>query len=369
MSSIFPNDPFRSLTVIGALIVSSASLAFSAIEGSCGRGLLDLLQIRETPSASSVHDEPHATGTEILSGIVEAIPDRVFRIMPYNDWPLLRIDVHEGQRLTWTRKNGAWVGDNDILTTQNETPAEIDGTIIEADIAVTELAAAKSKSELAVVQAEADLELARIRERNARQELDRITGLKRRDVESNETHLRAENLWNLAMTERTKAERILGLQKKLAESEVAIAEARVVQTKSDLDLANFKRDMSWGKAPVHLVKGPNDRPKQLVVTKVAAVIGDQPPRAGSPPVWVELLDDSKLFVRTSIEPEREDEVPAGSPVRILQHGRTYEGSVVALLPIVDPESQNVVVLVQVENHDRKLRVGSAVKIDRWGVER
>ncbi|MBI1325312.1 HlyD family efflux transporter periplasmic adaptor subunit [bacterium] len=358
----------RSLTMLGAVCVSAVSLAYSAIEGSCGGGLLNYL--RPTREAVAQGSSESETGhLAKVKGVVEPIPDRVFRIMPYNDWPILRVDVHEGQRLTWKREKGAWVGDSDILTTQFETPAEIDGVIEEASRAKIELAAARSKAELAKVEAKTAVDQARIRELNARQEHERISGLKRRDTESIEVHQRAENLWNLAVAELTKAEKIAALQDQLADADVQIAESRLVQAQSDLDLANFKRDMSWGKVPVHMIKGAPGEARQVVVTKVAATIGDQPPRAGAAPVWVELVDDSKLFVRAKVSPDRETEIRPGMPVKFSQRGRTYEGKVVTLLPIVDPETQEIQFLSEVENPDRALRIGSILETHFEGSER
>jgi len=368
MNVFLPENPIRSFTVLSALCISTASLAFSAIEGSCGQGLIDYLKIRPTQSETLSAEHEHEA-KEPLKGFVEPIPDRVFRIMPYNDWPLLRIDVHEGQRLSWKRVNGSWVGDNDVLTTQNETPAEIDGFIIKSEAVKDELAAVRSKADMMILQAETDLELARIRERNARQELDRWTGLLKRDLVATENHHRAENLWHLATAELAKAEKVAALQRQIADSEIKVAESRVVQAKTEFELEDFKRDLSWGKVPVHLIKGPPGKPKQVVVTRVAAVIGDQPPRSGEPQVWVELVDDSHMFVRTRIKPELEDELKPGDRVRVAQRGRTYEGTIVALTAVVDRESQEIPVIIDVDNHDRKLRIGSAVEVSFESVAR
>ncbi len=358
----FTEGSIRSMTMTGAVCLSAVSLAVSAIEGSCGGGLLDLMGISRNSKLESTPDTHHeASGT--IAGTVEPIPDRVFRIMPYNDWPILRVDVHEGQRLTWKRENGTWVGDNDILTTQFETPAEIDGVIEAAEIAGIELTAARSKAEMTKIEAATALELARIRERNARQELDRIAGLKSRNAESIESKQRAENLWNLAVAEREKAEKVAALQAKLADSDVLLAESRNVQARSELDLANFKRDMSWGKVPVHMIKAAPGETRQVVATKVAATVGDQPPRAGAAPVWVELVDDSRLFVRSKISPDQEDGIRPGMPVRFTQRGRSYEGTVVTLLPVVDPETKQIQVLSEVRNPDRSLRIGSVLESD------
>jgi multidrug efflux pump subunit AcrA (membrane-fusion protein) len=282
--------------------------------------------------------------------------------MPYNDWPILRVDVHEGQRLTWHRENGTWVGDNDVLTTQFETPAEIDGTIEAVELSKTELEGVRSKAELAKLQAESDFEQSKIRETNAKQELDRISNLNKRDAESLESHHRAENLWKLAVVERSRAEKIVHLQNQLTDSEIRVAEGKLVQARSELDLANFKRDMSWGKVPVHLIKGSPDHPKQVVVTRVSTAIGDQPPRNGAPPVWVELVDDSRLFVRTLIDEEIDRTVKPGTPVRFTQKDRKFHGHVVATLPVVDPETQKIQVLLEVENPDRVLRLGSKIGV-------
>jgi len=353
---------FRSMTMLIAVCLSAVSLAVSALEGSCGGGLLDLMGIsRKTTLETSAESGEELTRT--VQGTVEPIPDRVFRIMPFNDWPVLKVDVHEGQRLTWKRENGTWVGDNDILTIQFETPAEIDGVIEAAEIAKIELTAARSKAEMTKIEAATTLELARIRERNARQELDRISGLKSRAAESSESLQRAENLCNLAVTELEKAEKITALQTKLADSDVLIAESKVVQAQSDLDLANFKRDMSWGKVPVHLIEAAPGESRQVVVTKVAVTVGDQPPRSGAAPVWVELVDDSRLFVRSKISPDREDAIRPGMPVRFTQRGRSYEGKVVTLLPVVDPETKEVLVLSEVRNPERSLRIGSVLESD------
>lgn len=356
------NGTFRNLTLLSAACLSAVSLAVSAIEGSCGGGLLDYLRAKPAAIASAEHDA-RVVETRVVEGVVEPIPDRVFRIMPYNDWPILKVDVHEGQRLTWKRENGTWVGDNDILTTQFETPAEIDGVIEAARVARIELNAARSKAEMTKIEAATALEQARIREGNARRELDRITGLKSREAESSESFQRAENLWKLAVAERTKAEKIEALQGKLAETDVELAESRVVEAQSILDLANFKRDMSWGKVPVHLIKAPPGEPRQVVVTKVSVTVGDQPPRAGAPPVWVEMIDDSRLFVRSKITPDRESEIRPGMPVRFTQRGKNFEGHVVSLLPVVDPVTRELQVLSEVINTNRSLRIGSILETD------
>ncbi len=362
------NGMIGRIFVLAAVCCAAVTITYSALGGHGGVGPgFNPGGSGLSSSFSSISDR-HSSSGKKLTGITEPIPDRVFRIMPYNDWPVLRVDVHEGQRLTWRRKNGGWVGDNDVLTTQFETPAEIDGVIEAAARAKIELEAARSKAEMALIEAENVEDQARIRATNARQELDRMTGLKRRDAESLESHHRSENMWKLASVELATAEKVLALQRKLTESEVRIAESRLVQAQSELDLANFKRDMSWGKVPVHLIKGNPDQPRQLVVTRVSVAVGDQPPRNGAAPVWVELVDDSKLFVRTTIAAEQEDAMKPGMVVRLKQRGREYAGKVVALLPVVESRTEAIPILLEVDNPERTLRIGSVLEITLQGPE-
>ena len=107
-------------------------------------------------------------------GHVEPLPKNVFHVVPYNDWPLFAISAREGQRLKFKRVNGRWEGDSDGLTIQFETPAEIESKREDVEIATLE----KQASELAVEVLEAELnkeaEAADVRERNARQEFERL---------------------------------------------------------------------------------------------------------------------------------------------------------------------------------------------------
>lgn len=293
---------------------------------------------------------------------MEAMPERIFRIMPYNDWPLLQISVHEGQRLHWNREKGAWVGDSQIITTQFETPAEIDTFIIESEKAVELAKAVTLSSEKTIIEAQTQLEQSRIRERNARQEFDRQNSLKQRNLQTEEAHHKARNLLELAEAELRKNEKLAAIEIKKAEIDQRLAKLNMEKAKSELDLANFKRDMSWGRVPVGVIKGKPFERKQAVVTKVNARIGDQPPRSGLPPVWVELVDDSSLYARTTISADDDAMIQPGQKATITQGTRTYEGEVLSILPVVEAGSGRIPVLIVVRNSDLRLRIGSHVQI-------
>ena len=314
----------------------------------------------------SAGQEVSKPGSITISGVMEAMPDRIYRIMPYNDWPLLQISVHEGQRLHWNREKGGWVGDSPIVTTQFETPAEIETYIIESEKAIEEARLVALGSEKAIAQAQTALEQSRIRERNARQEFNRQNGLRQKNQQSEEAYQKSKNLLELTEAELKLNEKLAEIEFKKSTSEQRLAKLMIEKRKSELDFANFKRDMSWGRVPVGILPGKTFERKQAVVTQVNARIGDQPPRSGPAPVWVELVDDSILMARTTINPNDEATTLPGQTATITQANRTYEGEVLSLLPVVESGTQRIPVLIKVKNHDLRLRIGSSVQIQLEG---
>lgn len=354
----------RNLPVWGALALSTVSVVYTSREH---QKLLSQPAVTENRQALvELHKAPEKPGPVDLSnvaGIVEAIPENVVRIMPYNDWPLLQVSVHEGQRLKWSREKGSWVGDSPIVTTQFETPAEIDTFIFDSEKSGKELASVRLKSEKAIVEAETELEQSQIRERNAKQELDRQQGLKTKNATSVEALTKADNLWMLAVAEVNKSRKMLDITRRQIQIDEEVAKLARNRAESELDLANFKRDMSWGKVPVNLLPGKADAPKQVVVTKVNARIGDQPPRSGAPQVWVELVDDTILMARAKIDLGQEKLLKTGQKILVSHKGESYSGELLSILPEVDVATNQITILVKLANPDLSLRMGSKVELD------
>src|SRR5262245_52216242 len=103
-------------------------------------------------SAPAQAPVPAETGDAGLQGVVEALPQNVYHVTPYNDWPLFAINVREGQRLKFRRENGKWVGDSNSLTIQFETPAEIDSKSEEMEIAALERQSAELAADVLAVE-------------------------------------------------------------------------------------------------------------------------------------------------------------------------------------------------------------------------
>lgn len=354
----------RNLPVWGALALSTVSVVYTSHEH---QKLLSQPAVTESRPVSAATFQPTQPLVPVdlarVPGRVEAIPENVVRIMPYNDWPLLQVSVHEGQRLKWSREKGSWVGDSPVVTTQFETPAEIDIFLFESEKSGKELAATRLRSEKAVIEAETELEQSRIRELNARQEFERQQGLKAKNATSQEALTKADNLWKLAAAEVEKSGKLLNLVRKQSEIDQELASLARNRAQSELDLANFKRDMSWGKVPVHLLPGKADRPKQVVVTKVNARIGDQPPRSGAPQVWVELVDDTTLMARASIDQGQEKQLKAGQKISVRQGSDQYSGELLSILAEVEPTTGRIPVLITIANPNLSLRLGSMVELD------
>ncbi len=364
MQQIIHDHLARNLPVWGALALSTISVVYTSREH---QKLLSQPVVTENRQAQKEQlkspEKPAPVDLSKVPGVVEAIPENVVRVMPYNDWPLLQVSVHEGQRLKWSREKGSWVGDSPIVTTQFETPAEIDTFIFDSQKSGKELAAVKLKSEKAIVEAETELDQSQIRERNAKQELDRQQGLKIKNATSVEALTKAENIWKLAVAEEEKSRKLLEITRRQVQIDEEVALLTQNRADSELDLANFKRDMSWGKVPVHLLPGKADAPKQVVVTKVNARIGDQPPRSGQPQVWVELVDDTTLMARAKIDMGQEKLLKLGQKIVAAQNGETYSGELLAILPEVDTSTGQIPILIKLANPALSLKMGSRVELD------
>ncbi|MFM7130610.1 MAG: HlyD family efflux transporter periplasmic adaptor subunit [bacterium] len=361
MQQFIQDHLVRNLPVWGALALSAVSVVYTSREHQ--KMLSQPVVTENRPASESATPAPISVDLSKVPGRVEAIPANVVRIMPYNDWPLLQVSVHEGQRLKWSREKGSWVGDSPVVTTQFETPAEIDTFIFDSQKSAKELAGVRLKSEKAVVEVETELEQSLIRERNARQELDRQQGLKEKNATSVEALTKADNVWKLAVAEVEKSRKLLDITRRQVAIDEDVAKLQQNRAESELDLANFKRDMSWGKVPIHLLPGKADALKQVVVTKVNARIGDQPPRSGAPQVWVELVDDSTLMARAKIDQGQEKLLNAGQKIIASQNGESYSGELLAILPEVDAETGQITILVKLANPGLSLRMGSKVVLD------
>jgi len=174
-----------------------------------------------------------------LTGIVEPISQNIFHATPYNDWPLFEIKVREGQRLKFRRDQGGWAGDCTALFIQFETPAEIDGKKEDVEVAALEKAAAESTRDILRTELEKDLEAATIRERNARQQLERLERLGDRKAVAQEEVLRARNTLDLAVSQRVAVASLLGKKLELAEIQADLADHRLRRAQSERLSGNF----------------------------------------------------------------------------------------------------------------------------------
>ena len=292
-----------------------------------------------------------------IAGIVEAIPQNVFHATPYNDWPLFEIRVREGQRLKFNRERGAWSGDIPALFIQFETPAEIDGKKEDVEIAALEKAAAQTSLDILRTELQKELDGASIRERNARQQHERLERLLGRGAATQEDLQRARNTLDLAVSQREQVEALLGKKLELAGTQADLARHRLLRAESELQLADFKREMSWGNVPV-----ARGRFEEVVVTKVHGVRGDVPTAASRRDAWIEVIDDRVLNVRSYISAGRTRLLAVGQEAVVHQEGRQYEGLVAGVGIVADARTRLVPILIEVQNADRGLKINTAVTV-------
>lgn len=293
-----------------------------------------------------------------VPGQVEPLPQNVYHVVPYNDWPLFEISVVEGQRLKFHRTQGKWVGDSDSLTVQFETPAEIDSRTENIEIARIEKQSAELSEDIQEDELQKGLEAALVRETNARQESERLEKLRTRTAATDQEAQRARSLLDLARVQREQAAAVRLKRLALARLQTQAAEHRLRRAESEYQLANFKREMSWGNVP-HRVR----RFEEVVVTRVSAAIGDVPSGAGKREAWVEVIDDRVLQVRVFLPVSVLDRIVVGRPAHVQQEGRHYPGTLAAVNIVADAETRRVPVLVRVENHDRALKINTLVTVD------
>ena len=308
-------------------------------------------RIAEPPNAS------RPVAPKILSGIVEAIPQNIYHASPYNDWPLFEIKVREGQRLKFARENGVWTGDRTALFIQFETPAEIETRNEEVEVAALDKVATVSDRDILRVELEKELEAAKIREQNARQQWERVERLHQSKVATLEDLQRARNSLALAVTQKEQAVSLLDKKVDLATTKVDLAEHRLRRAQAELQLADFKREMSWGRVPV--ARGQFE---EVVVTKVRGVRGDVPTAASRKEPWVEVIDDRILNVRIQMPAARSHNFAVGQAITVDQDGRDYEGKVACVGAVADAETHLVPVLIEVQNADRQLKINTMVTI-------
>src|SRR5262249_53007111 len=147
------------------------------------------------------------------------------------------------------RKNGRWEGDNSSLTVQFETPAEIDFKREDIEIARLEKRTAELAEDILEDELQKGLEAALVRETNARQESDRLEKLRNRTAATDQESQRARSLLELARVQREQAAVVR--QKRLAQAKLQTqaAEHRLRRAESEFQLADFKRELSWGNVP------------------------------------------------------------------------------------------------------------------------
>jgi len=126
---------------------------------------------------------------------------------------------------------------------------------------------------------------------------------------------------------------------------------------SELLLADFKRNMSWGSVPV-----ARGRFEEVVVTKVRGIRGDVPTAASRREPWVEVIDDRILNVRVHLPPDQTTRMAIGRAAEVHQDGRLYKGQVAAVGIVADEKTRLVPVLVEVQNVDRALKINTAVAV-------
>lgn len=295
-----------------------------------------------------------------VRGVVESIPDRTFRLVPYNRWPILEIHVHEGERLKFERKNGAFHGGK-TLVTQRETPSEIDS--FKEDVEIAEIAHHESmlRKELLEVELAKQIDQARTRLDNAQKEVERVQSLYRKNASTEQEVRRATNVAALARSQFDEAEQTRKVKLQLADFEIRRADHASRRAQSEHDLADYKREFSWSRVPVtggHL--------ENVVVTKIHAARGAIPNEAGRADVWIEVVDDSEVQVRALVEDEQTDALSPGRPVVVSQGTRTYPGTILAICQEVEPDSSRVPVLIRVPNPTFRLRLNATVRVDFTG---
>lgn len=349
---------FRDVAVVGSLALSTAAFAFSARR--------EMFPEEHVSHASSAARDNRSTTPVIpdkqrLPGTLEAVPNRVFRVVPYNDWPLFQVSVHEGQRLKFNREGGRWTGSSDGLTIQFETPAEIDGLTERAEAAKLEERAQVLKEEITRLELPKQLEQARVREDNARAEFERVEKLHGRTATTEQELQRARNMLRLASAQREELEAVVEKKTELANLESQIADRKSREATSDLALADFKRELSWGRVPVR-----RGQFEEVVVTKVSAALGDVPNKNGQRDTWVEVIDDRVLQVRAFARPDQVDLLRVDMEVSVLQRDRKYSGKILSIGAVAEKATELVPVLVLVENPDASLRINTTVVVDLSG---
>jgi hypothetical protein len=293
-----------------------------------------------------------------VTGVIEPIPQNVYRASPYNGWPLFELHVREGQRLRFRREGGRWVGDSTALFTQLETPSEIDGLKEEVEVAALEARSAGLAVEILRDELGKGLEAAEVRERNARQLLDRLDRLRGRTPADQAEHDRARNALALARSQREEAASLLGRKVEAARVGAELAEHRRRRAESGLQLADFKREMSWGRVPVAA-----GRFEEVVVTRVSGARGDVPAASGRRDAWVEVVDDRRLQARCLVEPELVGRLRSGVSAAVRQAERAYGGVVTSVGALAEAGSGRVPVLVEVSNEGRALSISTKVTVD------
>src|SRR5262249_2805062 len=154
------------------------------------------------------------------------------------------------------------------------------------------------------------------------------------------------SLLELARVQREQAAVVR--QKRLAQAKLQTqaAEHRLRRAESEFQLADFKRELSWGNVP-H--RGHSF--EEVVVTRVSAAIGDVSSGAGKREVWVEVIDDRVLQVRSFLPVADLERIAVGKAVQVNQERRSYPGAVAAINIVADAATHRVPVLVKVANHD------------------
>ncbi len=314
-----------------------------------------------TPTALPViRDEPVATPAVDLArvaGVVEAMPDRTFRLVALNRWPILQIHVHEGQRISFQRKGGRFEGGN-ILVTQRETPAEIDLVHEQVEIAAIARRQEEARKELLLVESARQIDQAKTRVDNANKELDRLRALYQKSAGTEQEVRRAGNLAALAQSQLDELQQALKVKARLADLAIERSEHEFRRAQAEHDLADYKREFSWGRIPVTVGNLEN-----VVVTKVHATRGAIANETGSRDVWIEVVDDSVVQIRAFVEGDQADALRAGAPARLTQGSRTFAGNILAISQEADRETGRVPVLVEVRNEGFRLRLNSRVSVD------
>jgi hypothetical protein len=356
----FGSAPVPSRRGTFSVIISAAALAIAVADRA------SLLPVAPTPTpAIRQPDLPggrtaatRPADLQRVPGLVEAIPHNVFRATPYNDWPLFRLGVYEGQRLKFRRGDGRWEGDDPLLFIQFETPAEIDGKKEDVEVADLEKQSAETALEILRVELEKDIAAEGIRERNARQQFERLERLHDRTAATQEELQKARNSLDLVRTRQEQLSSLLAKKVRGASVRAELAEHRSRRAESDLRLADFKREMSWARVPVE-----RGRFEEVVVTKVLGAMGDVPSAAGKKEVWVEVVDDRTHQVRCFLPAACVAPLTTGVKATARQGDRIYEGEVASIGVVADRESHLIPLIVKVRNEDRLLKMNTEVVVD------